>query len=137
MKSNSSGNERTRISAAFTAVADGTKLPIFALIPRKNPINEMNNLKNAEVAYKSESTFDDEMIICYLNRKIIPYKLRKQLQTILLIIDHAPCHLTVKVKNFCVDNCIELLFIPPRLTNLLQPADVCWFASIKKSYKVK
>ena len=28
-------------------------------------------------------------------------------------------------------------FCTPRLTNLLQPADVCWFSSIKKTYKEK
>lgn len=28
-----------------------------------------------------------------------------------------------------------MIFVPGRLTNLLQPADVSWFASLKKSYR--
>lgn len=53
---------------------------------------------------------------------------------ILLIIDSAGYHLTSKVKKICDELNIKLLFIPPRLTRLLQPADVCWFASLKKQY---
>ena len=43
--------------------------------------------------------------------------------------------MTKKVTTCSDQNGIILVYIPPRLTNLLQPADVVWFASIKKSYK--
>ena len=61
--------------------------------------------------------------------------MRKKFQNVLVVI--APCHLTKKVQDFCDENKLVLCFIPPRLTNLLQPADVCWFSSIKKLYKEK
>ena len=32
---------------------------------------------------------------------------------------------------------IHVLYIPGRMTGLLQPADVGWFATVKKSYKRK
>ncbi|CAF1002537.1 unnamed protein product [Brachionus calyciflorus] len=35
VKSNTNGCERTKISAAFTATAEGKKLPIFVICPRK------------------------------------------------------------------------------------------------------
>ncbi|RNA34074.1 hypothetical protein BpHYR1_054421 [Brachionus plicatilis] len=38
------------------------------------------------------------------------------------------------VKDELQVNGIVTNFIPPRMTNLLQQADVCWFASIKKQY---
>lgn len=38
VKAATSGHEQTRISAAFCASADGTKLPILVLLPRKTPI---------------------------------------------------------------------------------------------------
>jgi hypothetical protein len=34
----STGNERTRLSAAFTATAGGKKLPIFMIVPRKTDL---------------------------------------------------------------------------------------------------
>ena len=56
---------------------------------------------------------------------------------LLLIIDSAPCHQTKKLKDFCDKSGIVLTFIPPRLTNLLEPADACWFSTIKKLNKKK
>lgn len=41
----------------------------------------------------------------------------------------------IKVKDFCAERNISLVFIPGRMTNLLQPADVGWFSVIKKAYK--
>jgi len=35
VKANTTGNEKTRLSAAFSAAADGVKLPVFVIIPRK------------------------------------------------------------------------------------------------------
>ncbi len=41
-----------------------------------------------------------------------------------LIIDSARCHKTVKVRDKCRELNIKHFLIPPRLTGLLQPADV-------------
>lgn len=54
-----------------------------------------------------------------------------------MLIDSARCHLTLNVKNELLINDIEVIFIPPRLTNLLQPADVSWFRSLKNTYQKK
>ncbi len=51
-----------------------------------------------------------------------------------LIIDSAKCHLTSKVTAKFFELNLNKELIPPRFTNLLQPADVSWFASIKKSF---
>lgn len=39
VKATTTGNERTRISAAFSFAANGAKLPIFCVIPRANDLN--------------------------------------------------------------------------------------------------
>ena len=137
VKANTTGNEKTRLSAAFSAVADGSKLPVFAIVPRLRPIPEIDALTEIESEYKISSTFNDDMIIIYLSRIIVSYMQRKNLNSVLLIIDSAPCHLTAKVKEFCFQNRIKLVIIPPRMTNLIQPADVCWFAPFKKELKKK
>ncbi len=82
------------MSAAFTAVASGYKLPIFTIIPRKNELNGVKTFEQITIEYKTKSTFDDEIIVCYLNRIIIPYKLRRGFDKVLLIINFAPCQVT-------------------------------------------
>ncbi len=135
MKVTTTGNEKTRLSAAFTAAADGYKLPIFAIVPRVRHIADIDDLADIASEYKTSSTFDDEMIIKYLTRVVVSYMTLRSFTSVLLIIDSARCHLTEKVKQFCASKSISLLIIPPRMTNLLQPADVCWFAPIKKALK--
>ncbi len=135
VKATTTGNEKTRLSAAFTAAADGSKLPIFAIVPRVRSIPEIDALNDIATEYKTASTFDDEMVLNYIRRVVISYMTRRKFSTVLLIIDSAKCHLTDKVKSFCQLNGIKLFIIPPRMTNLLQPADVCWFAPLKKALK--
>lgn len=52
-----------------------------------------------------------------------------------LILDSAPCHKTAEVRDAAKKAKIKLIFVPPRLTNLLSPPDVCWFGPIKNSYR--
>lgn len=137
VKATSSGNERTRLSAAFTAVANGTKLPIYTIIPRKKPLQFDAPLPMVQVEYQTNSIFNEDVIIGYIKRIVIPYKLQMNLDLLLLIIDSATSHTTPRVESFLHDNKIKLLLIPPRMTNLLQPADVGWFSSIKKAYRAK
>lgn len=137
VKASTAGGERTRLSACFTAAANGQKLPIFSIIPRVNSIPQLDSIDNMEFDYKTQSTFNDLMILKYLERIIIPYMQSKSYERVLLIIGRATCHTTAKVMTFCHDHNIDLQYIPGRMTNLLQPADVAWFATIKKAYREK
>ena len=74
------------------------------------------------------------MRIDYIKRIVIPHTSKYNLKKLYLMIDCARCHKTDKVNSFCQKNGIEIFYIPRRLTNLLKPADVMWFSSIKKTY---
>ncbi|CAF0867105.1 unnamed protein product [Brachionus calyciflorus] len=104
VKANTSGSEKTRLSAAFTGVADGTKLPIFVMIPRKTPLKEFQPPPLAALHYSSSTSFDEETILIYIERIVLPYKLSKGING-------------------------------KMLTNLLQPADVAWFSTLRKAYR--
>lgn len=54
-----------------------------------------------------------------------------------LILDQAPCHKTKEVKDLASTVGCSLIFIPPRMTGILQPPDVSWFAPIRKQYRKK
>ena len=53
------------------------------------------------------------------------------------IIDSAKPHKTAKLTAHAEAKNTNLMIIPPRMTNLLQPADVCGFSEFKKAYHVK
>ncbi|CAF1108061.1 unnamed protein product [Brachionus calyciflorus] len=55
----------------------------------------------------------------------------------ILYLDSAPCHVSSSTTEFMDDLNFEYSYIPPRLTSLLQPADVCWLKSFKKCYYEK
>lgn len=97
VKSSTAGGERTRLSSAFTAAANGHKLPIFSIIPRVNSIPELERIENIYFSYNRLSTFNDEMILKYLEQIILPYMQSKSYDNVLLILDLAPCHTTKKV----------------------------------------
>ena len=100
-------------------------------MPRKEPLNDYFPPNNVEIVYKPSATFIDEIICLYMD-KCLPHHAEFS-----WIIDSAKPYLTAKVKNKAKELRINLIFIPPRLTNLLQPADVCWFSVFKKLYHAK
>lgn len=132
VKATTSGSDRVRISSAFTAASNGSKLPIFSLIPRAKPIPELDLIGNIAFQYRSPSTFNNEVILEYLQRVVVTYMTAKSYDRVLLILDQATCHMADSIKLFCQKNNIFLHYIPGRMTNLLQPADLMWFAPIKK-----
>ena len=135
VKASTTGSERVRLSTAFTASACGKKLPVYTMIPRVTPLPRIFEFEYIVPCYQTKTCFDKSSIIDYLSRVIMPYKTTKALNRVLLILDQATCHKSEDVAKFCIDHFIDLVFIPGRMTNLLQPADVSWFGVIKKSYK--
>lgn len=126
VKVDTHGGEMARMSAAFTASADGSKLPILILVPRASDLPDYTPPDNVIVIYKTGATFNEDVVCEYLD------KVLGKSQNSLLIWDSARCHLTPKVVEKRRELQLSSVVIPPRLTNLLQPADVCWFASIKR-----
>ena len=57
------GNERARLSAAFTASASGQKLPIFVIIPRATPLPDLTPPANVRVAYSTKATFNQHVLV--------------------------------------------------------------------------
>ena len=83
------------------------------------------------VTYKTGGTFNEHVIIEWINRVLLPYKLANGFEELYLIYDSAKCHLTPLVKNHLENNKIILKLVKPGMTNLIQPADVILFAIFK------
>jgi hypothetical protein len=82
-----------------------------------------------------KKTFDSNTINnCFIQRVLGPHVLRQNQLKSLIFLDSAPCHRTASVKSKFEEFKINLQLLPPRMTSLVQPADVSWFKSIKASY---
>jgi hypothetical protein len=130
------GGGRVRVSAAFTATASGIKLPILVLIPRKTPLPNFQPPPNVCIIYKQSATFDQHVICQYLDTIIKPYMISKDFDKLAILLDSAKCHSTAPVMNKLKELNVLKVQIPARMTNLLQPADVCWFRTLKQKYYV-
>jgi hypothetical protein len=73
-------------------------------------------------------------MINYYNRIIKPHLCKIDKTEGFLFLDSARCHLTSKSVEAAVANRIEIIKIPPKMTNILQPADASSFGAIKKEY---
>jgi len=151
------GHEMQKISVMACASASGFKFPLVIVVPRKTALKDFTPPDNTIVVYKPSGTFDSNLIVeSFLKRYVIllhiqevfvnffsskrviqPEILRKNYDKTVLVWDHAPCHLTKEVQDVLV-NCRTLsIEIPPKLTGLLQPADVCWFRTFKLLFRRK
>ena len=106
-------------------------------MPRKKPLKEFTPPDNVLIIYSGgNKNFDQDTIKeSFVQRVIGPHVLRHNQKNALLFIDSAPCHKPSGVKTKLNQFNIDLEMIPPRMTGLVQPADVSWFRSVKAVYK--
>lgn len=135
VKVDTSGNEKTRISIGLCASADVTKLPLIIIVSRKTPFKNFDVPSNVHLVYKPKATFDSACVKYeFIQRILLSHLIKSSQKKPNLYLDQAPCHKNPDVTNYMRDLNIDYSFIPPRITSLLQPADVSWLKSFKKSY---
>ena len=127
-----------RVSLALCANAAGRKCKIIAIIPRKTPIPNLIVPSNIHLVYSSDSTFNKEIIETqFLNNVFYQEIKNNHIINPTLILDQATCHKTASVLGSLEKNKVNVVFIPSGMTNLVQPADVCWIAPFKRSIRNK
>lgn len=89
--------------------------------------------KTVLIKVQNQSTIKD----CFIKRLIGPHVLRQNQSKSLLFLDNATCHTTPSVRKKLNNFKIKLEMIPPRMTGIVQPADVGWMKSIKAEYHRK
>ena len=68
-------------------------------------------------------------------RVIHPEVLRNGLDSAFLVWDSAPCHQTPSIEEKLIQCKTRTILVPPNMTGLLQPADVCLFRSFKLFFR--
>ena len=67
----------------------------------------------------------------FVEKVVVPHMLRNGKKKIVLHLDNSPVHKKKELQQKFRANNIEVSYFPPRMTSLLQPADVGWFKSLK------
>jgi hypothetical protein len=62
--------------------------------------------------YKTDERFNDNVIVEYIDRVLIPYRLKHNFYKLYFIFDSAKCHTTPKVLNHLEKNNIEAIIVP-------------------------
>ena len=120
----------------FAASASGQKLRPVVVIPRVNPLKGFIPPDNVIVVYDRSGNFNETVISeGFVTRALLPEILAQNLKNSTLILDHATCHTSKRVKAFLESHNISPIYVPKRLTNLLQPADVSWMRPLKEKFK--
>jgi hypothetical protein len=95
-----SGNEKTRVSVAFDAAANGAKLKPVIIIPRARPLPDYTPPDNVIVAYHNSGNFNEVVFGSeVIRRSVLSYLLSNGLTNPILVYDHAPCHTTSSIKS--------------------------------------
>ncbi|CAF0972309.1 unnamed protein product [Brachionus calyciflorus] len=99
IKTITNGAERVRLSAAFSATADGEKLPVYVLVSRKSDLPNYTPPNNVQIEYKTGATFNEHVVVNYVKRVVVPHMVQKGFKKVIFFLDSARCHLTKSVKD--------------------------------------
>ena len=118
--------------------AAGQTLPPVFIIPRKryceafmrNTIHGSKGLVTPSgTGWMTMESFVDTL------RHIKEKTLCTKENRILIIMDNADCHKSIEALDYCLENGIVILTLPPHTTDKLQPLDVSIYASFKLQLK--
>jgi len=120
---------KDRFTGMATGGATGEKLPMFVIGKSKKP-RCFKNIKHLPCEYKSQkkSWMNSEIFEEWVRK--IDRKFRVDDRKIALIIDNCPAHPVIpNLTN------VQLVFLPPNTTSILQPMDQGVIRSLKAHYR--
>jgi len=143
------GNEKQSYSVMLCASATGQKLPATVVLARSRPLKqvERDNSRHLALMYTGcggGTWYNEHLILqwlgknfkvsCDLNRPRHYHHFQAPLfqKRRLLIWDAFRAHRTPAVRQAASVQSLDLAYVPPCCTGLVQPADISW----NKSFKV-
>ena len=123
------GHLKSRFTTVLTIAANGYRLPSYLILRKlKRPPRNLITNNNIVVTASDSGFMDEDIMIDYMNKIIIPYIGSNKC---LLVLDDYRAHKTEQVIQYACKNKIQPFLIPAGFTYCLQPLDV----SVNKPFK--
>ncbi|KAJ4435944.1 hypothetical protein ANN_18567 [Periplaneta americana] len=131
----SSAERGQLVTAVCCMNAAGNYVPPALIFPRKREKEElMNGAPPGSVMFISDSGYINcELFVKWL-RHFQNHVGATKNKPVLLILDNHTSHITLENVQYCRENSIHLLSLPPHSSHKMQPLDRCYFKSLKDFY---
>lgn len=121
------------VTCAFNAA--GGFIPPMFIFPRQrmNPLLKKDGPDGALYEHSKNGWINEEIFLKWLVH-FRDYCKPNSESPVLLILDNHSSHISLQIYNFCKENNIILLSIPPHTSHHLQPLDVVLYGPVKSAF---
>lgn len=122
--------ERGRnITALFATNAAGSFIPPMLVYPRARMSTQLQ--RNGAVYTCSPNGWRNEDIFFKWLEHFKKHAHPTESDPVLIILDNHCSHISLEIYNYCRDNFIHMLSLPPHTWHRLQPLDLTFFGPLK------
>lgn len=130
-----SGERGQLVTVVTTMSAAGHYVPPMFIFKRERMKEGLQKNGPTGAIYKcSKSGWITEELFTEWIRYFAAYTKSSKDDPVLLVLDNHSTHSNLSTYNFCRENGIVVISLPPHTSHRLQPLDVCFFGPLKMAY---
>lgn len=131
----SSAERGQNVTVVCAMSASGQYIPPAFIYKRKRMKAELiDNAPPSSIGMTSDSSFITSELFLHWLHHFKSHATPTKTDPVLLILDNHSSHCSLQTIDFCRQNNIILLSLPPHSSHKIQPLDRCFFSSLKKYY---
>ncbi|KAJ2937697.1 hypothetical protein O0L34_g17508 [Tuta absoluta] len=131
-----SGERGQNVTAVCAVSATGQYVPPMFIYPRQRHSAALEKDGPREAAYKCSKNgwINEELFVDWL-KHFVKFAKPTETDPVLLILDNRSSHTSWNAYQFCKQNNIVMLSLPPHGSHRIQPLDVSVYGPLKTAYK--
>lgn len=129
-----SGERGRTITAVFAMNAAGNYIPPMMIYPRKRMPKTLEKNGPIGALYKCSKNgwINSELFLQWLGH-FQRHAKPTVTDPVLLVLDNHSSHISIAAYNFCKENYIHMVSLPPHTSDHLQPLDLTFFSPLKNA----
>lgn len=131
-----SGERGSNITIMCAMSAAGNFIPPMFIFARQRmtPLLEKDGPASALYTNSKNGWINEDLFVTWL-KHFAAFSKPTQESPVLLILDNHSSHISLQAYNFCKENYITMLSIPPHSSHRTQPLDVSFYGPLKAAYR--